>query len=398
MDFTIREPHAEEAGASQRLSHEAFGVPDGSQGNPAAVPGPGVRQIAAFDGPIMAGKLNDRDFDSWLGGRLVPTSGVGGVTVAMEYRGNGLLSPMFAQLFRIAKGRGAVISTLFPSATAIYRRFGYEVVGTRDVVRLPIEALGRGRMPRNVRIRRATAADGAAIDGIYDRWAAGHNGPLSRRGISFPPIEERMGRFTGMTVAEIDGRIIGYLSWDRGAESGSGAAIEVHELLASCADGYQALMAALGSFSGIAGHVSLQTSGLDLIRCMLGASTWQAMASPPYMLKILDVPGALAARGYPAAVKVSLEFAVHGDGYTANDGRYALEVADGTASCLRLGELESGTPTIPTFTPQGLALAYAGAQSCAGIRMVDGLTGPEADDEAWNAIFGGRPFRIRDRF
>jgi predicted acetyltransferase len=398
MDFAIREPRAEEAAASQRLSHEAFGMPDGSQGIPAAGPGPGVRQIAAFDGRVMAGRLNDRDFDSWIGGRLVPTSGVGGVTVAMEYRGNGLLSPMFEQLFRIAKSRGAVISTLYPSATAIYRRFGYEVVGTRDVVRLPIEALGRGKAPLNVRVRRAAAGDGAAIDTIYDGWAAGHNGPLSRRGISFLPTEETLGRSTGVTVAELDGQVIGYVRWDRGTDSGAGAAIEVHELLATCAGGYQALMGAIGSFSGIAGHVSLQSSGLDLIRCMLGASTWQATASPPYMLKILDVPGALAARGYPAAVNASLEFGVQGDQYTANDGRYALQVADGRAACRRLGDVESGATGLPTFTPQGLALAFAGAQSCAGIRMVDGLSGPEDDDETWNAVFGGRPFRIRDRF
>jgi hypothetical protein len=43
-------------------------------------------------------------------------------------------------------------------------------------------------------------------------------------------------------------------------------------------------------------------------------------------------------------------------------------------------------------------MAYAGAQSAAGIRSVGGLSGPNDHDETFGAIFGGRPVRIRDHY
>jgi hypothetical protein len=54
--------------------------------------------------------------------------------------------------------------------------------------------------------------------------------------------------------------------------------------------------------------------------------------------------------------------------------------------------------TGPTFTPNGLALAYAGVQSCANLRFAGLLTGPDTDDARWDALLGGHPFHIRDYF
>ena len=50
------------------------------------------------------------------------------------------------------------------------------------------------------------------------------------------------------------------------------------------------------------------------------------------------------------------------------------------------------------FTGRGLALAYAGAQSCANLRFTGLLRGPDRDDARWDALLGGRQFHIRNYF
>jgi hypothetical protein len=47
---------------------------------------------------------------------------------------------------------------------------------------------------------------------------------------------------------------------------------------------------------------------------------------------------------------------------------------------------------------RGLALAYAGAQSTANLRMAGLLTGPGTHDATLDALLGGRQVHIRDYF
>ncbi|WP_195908900.1 enhanced intracellular survival protein Eis [Microlunatus sp. Gsoil 973] len=398
MDFEIRTPTQDEAERFWRLGHEAFGFPP-TPSEPGSIDRPGAIPVVAMDGETMAGRMVDRDYDCWFGGKLVPTSGIGGVTVAMEYRGQGLLAPLFTELFRIAKNRGAVISALYPSSVGIYRRLGYEVICTSDPARFPISALARITAPEGVRTRRATAADGPAIREAYDVWAAANNGPLSRRGASFPVDDEELIKsFTGITVAERDGTIIGYTSWNRGPSFGPDGELQVFDLIAAERDGYRALLAALGSYASIVGWIKIENaSGLDLVLQLFPTSEWQVLDSQPYMLKIIDVVGALQARGYPTVISTTVEFGVAGDPITGTDGHYRLELSAGVARCSRLGDLRADSP-VPVFTPNGLAIAYAGAQSAAGIRTVGGLSGSADHDDTLGAIFGGRPARIRDHY
>jgi hypothetical protein len=50
------------------------------------------------------------------------------------------------------------------------------------------------------------------------------------------------------------------------------------------------------------------------------------------------------------------------------------------------------------FDVRGLALAYAGTQSCANLRLAGLLTGPDAHDATLDALLGGRQLHIRDYF
>ena len=53
---------------------------------------------------------------------------------------------------------------------------------------------------------------------------------------------------------------------------------------------------------------------------------------------------------------------------------------------------------VPVFTMQGLALAFAGVQSCANLRMLDHLGGPDTHDSVLDAVLSERPVHVRDYF
>jgi predicted acetyltransferase len=396
VSLTVRRLTAENAEAAWQLGYEAFGGPSQRPAETATIDLPGRTWFGAFADDVLVGQMIDRAYDSYFGGALVPTCGIAAVTVAAEYRGQGSLAPLFTETLRFARGRGAVISTLFPTAPRIYRRFGYELIADYVTVELPTAMLAAVPRPAGVRARRATVADFEAIRAVYDAWAREQNGPLSRRGVSFPATaEDFLGAFTGVTVAlDPADRVCGFASWNRGQGYGEQAVIAIADLLATTADGYRALLAVVGSFASVTGLTKIDTSGDDLVRLFLPDLGWRVAGSSPYMLKILDLPGAIGLRRYPSGLTADLPFRLEGDFLAANNGGYVVAVAAGRASCVRD---DHGNDRI--LTPRGLALLYAGVQSCANLRAAGLLSGGVVgQDLDWDGLFGGRQAHIRDYF
>lgn len=393
MTPTVRRLEPADRAAALQLTYEAFGVPT-TPADPTSPEPPGLLAYGAFDGDTLTAKMVDRDFDSCFGGVALPTCGIAGVTVAAEYRGRGGLAPLFTETLRGARERGAVISGLFPTAPRIYRRFGYEVVAAFDTVAVPALSLASVGPADGVRTRRATVDDIPTLQQIYDQWAIEQNGPLTRRGVSFPDApEEFLAGYTGVTVAEDDDGICGWANWQRGQGYDAGASLAITDLLARNAAGYRALLRMAGSFASVTPTIKIDTSGDDLARTFVPTLHWSVLDSSPYMIKIIDVPAALDRRRYPPGLSTELTFRLEGDVLPENNGAYALRVRGGTATC------EPTVSSDRSLTPQGLALAYAGAQSSANLRAAGHLSGGRiSDDLDWDASFGGRQRHIRNYY
>jgi len=394
----VRRLGPDDAEVSRRLGWEAFGFPSPVPEEPPVPDGPGQARFGAFDeGGALVARMVDRAYDSCFGGALVPTSGIAGVTVAAEARGRGALTPLFGATLAHARERGAVISTLFPTAPGIYRRFGYELVADFVTVHVPTAALAAVKAPTTTTTRRAVPGDLEAIRSVYDAWAIEQDGPLSRRGVSFDDSAAEILDQSAVTLAVDEaGAVVGYTSWERGQGYGEQAALEVSDLLAQTVDGYRALLRVLGSFATVAPTTKIDTSGDDLARLLLPSLSWPVRDSSPYMLRVLDVVGALTARRYAPALRTSLDLVVTGDLLGLVDGAYRLEVADGAARCTRLERSGDDTRTVSS---RGLSLLYAGAQSSANLRASGHLTGGDrAEDRDWDALFGGRQRHIRNYF
>lgn len=379
---------------AMRLGKEGFGYAPGSPVTqpPDAWPPEGQSGWGTFVGDRMVARVAGRNYHSWFGGVEVPTLGVAGVTVEAEHRGHGLLRDLFAKLVEQAAENGQVISTLYPTAPGIYRRFGYELVGTYRRIELPTAQLQGIPRPNGVRTRRAGPADVAEIERVYAAWASAQNGPLTRTGPLFDPAG-MLTAVTGATVAVDDaGTVVGYALWWRGEGYDDSATLLLEDLVGLTPDATRALWRVAASFASVTGHVRVDTSGDDVTRLVLPGLAWREVRTNPYMLRVLDVPGALSLLRTAPGILAEVDFSVRGDGLADTDGDYRLSVDGGRLTCVRGGE--GGR----TFTPQGLALAFAGVQSSANLRMAGHLTGDDADDTTWDAVLGGRPFHVRDYF
>ena len=397
-DHVLRPLSSDDFAASSALGVEAFGaLPPGRTATPPpTTPPPGRHAWGTYDADgRLAAKAVALELASWFGGVEVPTCGVAGVAVAAERRGDGLLADLVRALLDEALDRGEVISTLYPTAPGIYRRLGYELVGSLDRVELPTAELLGVRAAAGVTTRRATPADAAAVGHVYDRWAAAQHGPLTRRGPLFPESGEALpADVTGVTLAvDAAGTVVGYAAWRRGEGYDADATLEVDDLLAVSADAYRALWRVLGSFATVTGRVRIATSGDDPARLLLPGGSWRVVGTHPYGLRLLDVARAFALR--PLTGTADLAFGVAGDPVGRTDGGYRLRVAATGTTCERDG---AGPADGPTFTPQGLALAWAGVQSCANLRMTGHLAGPATYDATLDALLGAGRLHVRDYF
>jgi predicted acetyltransferase len=396
MPLTTRPLTRDDFDQSMGLIREAFGdLPPGTTPqSPDDPPRPGYHAYGTFDDDHLVARLATRGYHSWFGGSAVPSGGIAGVVVTAERRGTKLLD----ELFRVAlddglRERGEAVSTMFCTAPGIYRKFGYEVISSYDTIEVPAAALARIGAPAGVRTRRATPADFDAVCRVYDTWAAAQNGPLTRRGPAFPADAKAfIDAFTGVTLAVDDaGDVIGFASWHRGQETGDSATLEVVDLLALRGDAYGALWHVLGSFGSVVGQVRLCTSGHDVARLSLPSAHWKAVEREPYMLRVHDVPGAFAGRDWP--VDGDVAFSVAGDHLGTTNGAWHLVIERGKATCVPAAAADG-----PVLTPGGLALAWAGAQTCANLRMAGHLSGGMENDEALDRVLVARPIHIRDSF
>lgn len=394
MTYDIRLATTDDVDALARLSSESFGYPVSDHPHPDPQATGRTTYVAAHQGRIVACVVHRR-YDSWFWGTRVPTAGIAGVKVATEHRGNGLLTPLFERCLSDASSEGRPVSTLYPTAPGIYRRFGYELFASYDhETVLPTAALAQVR-PGAGSLRRAELADVPKIRRVYDEWARAYNGPLTRDGASFPATDsELLEAFSGATLAlDEAGGVVGYALWERTGGYGADGVLDVRDLVTLTADATRLLARALGSSAGVAPTTVLSTSPSDLLDLVLPSSPRTVRRAYPYMLAVLDVAGALTSRGFAEILDGTTTFAVEGLPLSGQDGTYALTVDGGRTSVERTDAAPAAT-----FTARGLALRFAGTHSNLELRRAGLLTGPTGDDARWDALFSGRTPQVRDYF
>lgn len=223
---------------------------------------PAYERWGLFVDDHLAATAARKPYASWFGGREVPTLGVGGVAIAPEFRGRGLLRPLMERLHDDGRAQGDVIATLFASAPGIYASLGYRTVGAMDTIEVDASTLHR--FERRHELRRACAEDLPEVRGIYAAWASRHDGPLTRTSVEFDH-DAWLNDATGVTLAlDEAGRAVAYAAWNRSPGVGGDAHVEVEDLVWTDETARDSLLWMFGTFSSVTPTIRFDTSGTEL--------------------------------------------------------------------------------------------------------------------------------------
>lgn len=338
------------------------------------------RFIGVFDGdhPVAAARI--WNFTQWWAGRQVPMGGVGGVVVSPEYRGRGVGSLLMRGVLDRSRELGYPLSALYPATVVIYRQLGYEFAGGRYRFSFPsadVRVLGG----KDVALRPGGPDDVAVLMDLVARVRSTgrESGP-----IGWPEPEVRRWLADEKTFCYIaeDGFVV--YTWDE-------SDLRIDELIAASEPTARALWATVGSGSSIARSVHAYVAPYDPIHLMLGHEASKKAEVLRWMLRLVDAPAAIAARGWSPAVSVDVALEIDDPGLPENTGSWRLKVAEGAGSLTRSGSNGSAL----RVGARGIAALYAGAPVSA-LRTAGIATGGNPDDDALldHAFAGPTPFML----
>jgi predicted acetyltransferase len=323
----------------------------------------------------------------FYGGRAVPVAGLASVAVDPHARGGGVASTLLRAVLPALRERGQPLSVLYPSVLPLYRAHGWEQAGVREAVDIPLLALRAARLspPADVRLRPLVEADLPAVRACYLALTDGIDGLLDR---SRPPFDfAHLPTADLATVVEGTDGLRGYLAASRAGDP----RLDVHELVALDADAELALLASVASWSGQLTDVRLPVLHP---RSLLPATLGATLLSEQWMLRVVDLPAAVAARGWPRAAwlrDLTVDLDVTDEHAPWNAGNWRLTCADGAVTATRGG---SGAVRV---TARGLAAWYAGSAPAAALRRAGLLDGdPATGLDALTGVAG--PPRLLEPF
>jgi predicted acetyltransferase len=411
-DVVIRAITGDDDKAAQLdLGERAFGIYSAAQRDSwSYVAGLRAEQglfLGAFDGDAPAGAAMIHDLRQWWLGRAVPVAGIASVKVAPEYRGGGIGRRLMTAVLDAAAERGYPLSALYPATMPIYRSLGWELAGGKYVATVPARSLrtliapdpaatvddgavGGGRTtPAPVPIRRAGPDDAAEVIAVIGRAhaAARDAGPLTwdegptRQWLSRPGLYSYLAGDDGYAAYR----------WDDGHGN-----LLVERVHAVTPESLRALWSVIASHSSVARTVTALTAPNDPFWWLTAERDATISKRSMWMLRVVDAPAAIAARGFPPGVCVSVPLAVHDQARPGNAGRWQLTVADGKGALVAAGAVGKADAVPLTIGARGLAALYGGAP--ARTLRLSGLAsgGTPDDDAALDAAFAATAYMVDD--
>lgn len=347
----------------------------------------GVAAVAARGGEVLGGGLF-LPFAQHFGGRPVPSGGVAWLAVAPWERGAGLARRLTAHgTDRLRDEHGAALASAWTPAPGIYRRWGWESVTVASSHTLNPAELPQG--PRGFETVVPEAADRAALQW---RLAPAWNGPL-RRTRWWHAWKGRINEAALTLGVTRDGALAGYVTFTVEPHPPWGVAAVVHDFWHTTLESSRALLDAVGARSPQLREIRFRRSVLPRdgpLPWALGQYAVREDGWYPWVLTLLDVPRALAARGWSEEARpggVGLDVVTGAGGTTS----YTLAFEEGRAHVTR-GGTGSGTVRVPAGT---LAAWYAGAlplRRAAELGMAEGDPRALARLDAHAHVRGERPW------
>jgi predicted acetyltransferase len=329
-------------------------------------------------------------------GGVRPVAGVTGVAVSPVRRRRGVLSALMDRQLADIHARGEALAALWATEPAIYGRFGYGLAapvaaihGERAHLRFP------GPEPAGIRLRLTDSPDTERLNAV--QVAASRPGTIRRDATRWRSrLDDRPEQRDGASALAVvlaeatdgadlvhNGGAEGYGLYrtrrDR-RETGPDGVVEVIELVAATARALRSLWRYVSSLD-LTEAVTAHGLAVDdpLFHLVDDPEQLEFRVMDGLFVRLVDLPGALAGRGYrhPAAAAVE----VVDDHCPWNAGRWRIDVSPDGVSCER-----TAAPADLTLSAAELGAAYLGGPTLRTLALagrVDehspGVLGPLSD-------------------
>lgn len=395
----IRAITPEEREAGRQLRVMAFTTKARMEPDDEDIYAPDLRRIGAFVEDRMVTHTAAWEFGQWFLGRRVPMAGIGGVASSPEARGRGYGRLAMRALVEQCLEDGDVVSALYPSLPSFYRGLGWAIGGVWLARELYTEGLtALPRPAADVVVRNIDQeADAGDIAALIDRVAALGHGTLDRGEIFHRRLLTPEDN-TLQHVAVRNGGITGFLSASKkdAKEQVDGSVpfrLRVHDVVADDRDSWLALWWAIASHAPVCTTTEFVSRPHEPLLDLLPTYAIDTrMDTFHWMQRILDAPGAIAARGWPEGALAEVHLHVHDEWLDRNDGDWVLRVKDGQGELEPGGqgivELDIGTfSSLWTGYAQPVDLAWQGRLRGAGAGDLEALTEAFRSPRPWCDVF-----------
>lgn len=347
--------------------------------------------VTEVDGKVMA-TTTAHPMGHWFGGRVIPSVGIAGVAVSPEARGKGLGTELVKHVLDRSLADGIPISALYPATMPIYRALGYGHAFHRTNFRAPLAALPRGG-GEGVEIREMTTDDLPLVVKEYDRAAAANAG-LATRSIEWWNDRVITDRVPFRYLAFEKGQLTGWLLYSFSKTPKSWTQdLRIQDLHWTTRATSRALLTVAGLHRSTCKDMFWVGRIDDPLYEIMHDHALDIDGSFRAMLRLLDVPAALQARGYPSSVDAQINIAVVDPMRPENEGPWQLTVQKGAATVAPFaGTVET------TVSIQGLASIFSGLLSATDAVRVGELESNPGASERIEAIFAGPTPWLADFF
>jgi predicted acetyltransferase len=293
--------------------------------------------------------------------------------------------------------RGEVISSLFPATSRLYRRLGWELAGACAWRSLAPASLGALPRAGQARVRPLEERDFEAVRGCYERMAAPTNGFLERGERGWRAHRERWRRRSTFVAEDADGGVAGWLVYRQldGEYSALGGPFQlaVDDVGWTTREAGLALWHLIGSWATQTDRVIYRSGPEDPLLLLAPEQELRTLAEVRWMTRVVDVAGAVAARGFPAGLSLAVSFELEDEILPENSGVWRLLVEGGR------GALERGGAGGARLDVGAFSSLYTGWSTSAGLARAGRLVGGSAEERArLDAAFTGPTPWMLDEF
>jgi predicted acetyltransferase len=285
----------------------------------------------------------------FVDGRPVPMGGVAAVATHAAYRRRGFAGELMRAILRTMREQGMNLSMLWPFAHAFYRAYGWELAG--EAVAYTLKPTDLPTSPEQRRVRAYRETDLPQMMELFEGEAVGHSCCVRRgegrwrdvlaREDWEAAVYERAGRLEGYVLYRMSG-------WSEAREPHRTLAVQ--ELVWGTLGAWGALISFLAAQDPRVFEIKHNVPRGELLHPYLRSSHVKAEVSPEFMLRLVDVGGALKALDRsthePLVLEVSDDVIGENAGaYTVGDGEVlpGVEAAERvTLDVRRLAQLYAG--------------------------------------------------------